>query len=138
MFKGPPAGLGQFQTFESHIKKDENAFYFLLKALFVLEIFAFLCWLFGLVKKRLDKKAMINFKIYDNFKYLKKKRLFRARSSLTFRQLQSVDSLWNAYVTWQEHPVKKRQSDNKREEYFLQKSSWKWERETSSRFRFFF
>ena len=26
-------------------------------------------------------------------------RLFRARSSLTFRQLQSVDSLWNAYVT---------------------------------------
>ena len=26
-------------------------------------------------------------------------RLFRARSSLTFRQLESVDSLWNAYVT---------------------------------------
>ena len=25
--------------------------------------------------------------------------LFQARSSLTFRQLQSVDSLWNAYVT---------------------------------------
>ena len=33
-------------------------------------------------------------------------RLLRARSSLTFRQLQSVDSLWNAYVTWQEHTVK--------------------------------
>ena len=30
-------------------------------------------------------------------------RLLRARSSLTFRQLQSVDSLWNAYLTWQEH-----------------------------------
>ena len=29
--------------------------------------------------------------------------LFRARSSLTFRQIYSVDSLWNAYVTWQEH-----------------------------------
>ena len=27
-------------------------------------------------------------------------RLFRARSSLTFRQLQIVDSLWDAYVTW--------------------------------------
>ena len=31
--------------------------------------------------------------------------LLRARSSLTFRQLWSVDSLWNAYVTWQEHTV---------------------------------
>ena len=31
--------------------------------------------------------------------------LFRARSSLTFRQLWSVDSLWNAYVTWQEHTI---------------------------------
>ena len=30
-------------------------------------------------------------------------RLFR--SSLTFRQLQSVDSLWNAYVTWKEHTL---------------------------------
>ena len=27
--------------------------------------------------------------------------LFWARSSLTFRQLHRVDSLWNAYVTWQ-------------------------------------
>ena len=27
-------------------------------------------------------------------------RLLPARSSWTFRQLQSVDSLWNAYVTW--------------------------------------
>ena len=33
-------------------------------------------------------------------------RLLRARSSLTFRQLQSVDSLWNTYVTWQDHTVK--------------------------------
>ena len=31
---------------------------------------------------------------------------FRARSSLTFRLLQSVDSLWNVYVTWGEHTVK--------------------------------
>ena len=29
-------------------------------------------------------------------------RLLRAKSFLTFRQLSSVDSLWNAYVTWQE------------------------------------
>ena len=32
-------------------------------------------------------------------------RVFQARSSLTFRQLQSVDSLWNAYVTWWKHTV---------------------------------
>ena len=32
--------------------------------------------------------------------------LLWARSSLTFRQLWSVDSLWNAYVTWQEHTDK--------------------------------
>ena len=31
--------------------------------------------------------------------------LLRARSSLTFRQLWSVDSFWNTYMTWQEHTV---------------------------------
>ena len=35
-------------------------------------------------------------------------RLLRARSSLTFRKLWSVDSLQNAYVTWQEHTVCKK------------------------------
>ena len=43
----------------------KNAFYFTLKALFVYEIFTFLTWLFGYVEKRLDKKAMLNFKISD-------------------------------------------------------------------------
>ena len=42
-----------------------NAFYFLLKATYILEIFTFLCWLFGYVEKRLDKKAEVNFLIYD-------------------------------------------------------------------------
>ena len=37
----------------------------MLKALFIPEIFTFLSWLFGYVEKRLDKKAMVNFKIYD-------------------------------------------------------------------------
>ena len=41
----------------------ENAFYLMLKALFILEIFAFLPRLFGYVKK-LDQKAKVNFKIY--------------------------------------------------------------------------
>ena len=43
----------------------ENALYFMLKALFILEIFTFFSWLFGYVGKWLDKKAMVNFKIYD-------------------------------------------------------------------------
>ena len=41
-----------------------NAFYFMLKALFILEIFTFLPWFFGYVEKRLDKKAKVNCKIY--------------------------------------------------------------------------
>ena len=36
--------------------------YFMLKTLFVLEIFT-LSWLFGYVEKRLDKKTNVNFKI---------------------------------------------------------------------------
>ena len=43
----------------------KNAFYFMLKALFVLEIFTSLSRHFGYVEKRLDKKAMVNFKIFD-------------------------------------------------------------------------
>ena len=41
------------------------AFYFMLIALFVLKVFTFLSRLFGYVEKRFDKKAMVNFKIYD-------------------------------------------------------------------------
>ena len=43
----------------------KNAFYFTLKALFVLGIFTFLSRLFGYVRKDLDKKDEVNFKIYD-------------------------------------------------------------------------
>ena len=43
----------------------KNAFYFMLKALFVLEIFKFLSWVFGYVEKQLDKKVKAYSKIYD-------------------------------------------------------------------------
>ena len=43
----------------------KNAFYFILKALFVLKIFKFLSQLFSHVAKRLDKKDVVNFKFYD-------------------------------------------------------------------------
>ena len=37
----------------------------MLKALFILEIFTFLYSPFGYAEKRLDKKPMVNFEIYD-------------------------------------------------------------------------
>ena len=37
----------------------------MLKALFVFEVLTFMFWRFVYVEKRLDKKAMINFKILD-------------------------------------------------------------------------
>ena len=43
----------------------KNAFYFMLEALFVVQILTFLYCISGFVEKRLDKKAMVNFKIHD-------------------------------------------------------------------------
>ena len=43
----------------------KNAFYFKLKALFVLNIFEFLSLLLGDVEKQPDQKDEVNFKIYD-------------------------------------------------------------------------
>ena len=42
ILKGPPSGLRQFLTTESLLKMMKNTFYFMLKALFFLEIFSFL------------------------------------------------------------------------------------------------
>ena len=56
LFNGPLSGLRQFLATESPLKMMKNAFYFTLKALFVLQIFNFLSWLFGHVAKRLDWK----------------------------------------------------------------------------------
>ena len=43
----------------------KSAFYFMLKAHWVLEISIFLICFFGYVEKPFDNNAMINFKIYD-------------------------------------------------------------------------
>ena len=58
-------GLRHFLTAETSLKIMKNALYFMLKALFVLEIFSFLSWFLGYVEKWFDKKAVVNFKIYD-------------------------------------------------------------------------
>ena len=50
---------------ESPLKMMKNTLYFILKAIFFLEIFKFLSRIFAYVEKRLDKKAYLIFKIYD-------------------------------------------------------------------------
>ena len=42
----------------------KNAFYFMLKVFFVLEMSTFLAWFFYYIEKRLDKKTMANLKTY--------------------------------------------------------------------------
>ena len=43
----------------------KGAFYFALKAFFVLKIFNFFSWLSGQVEKQLDQKDKVSFKFYD-------------------------------------------------------------------------
>ena len=50
---------------ESALKVMKYTLYFMLKALFIFELFTFLSWYFGYLVKRRDKKAMFNFKSYD-------------------------------------------------------------------------
>ena len=50
---------------QSPLKLMKNAFYFMLITLFVVEIFAFLFCYFGYVGKLIDKKAMVNFKVFE-------------------------------------------------------------------------
>ena len=47
--RGSPSDLRQFLATKSPLKMMKNAFYFTLKALFVLKIFKFLSWVFGYV-----------------------------------------------------------------------------------------
>ena len=47
------------------IKRMKNASYFMLEALSVIEMFAFLSWLFVYVEKWLDKKVKADCKTYD-------------------------------------------------------------------------
>ena len=57
--EGALQGLTQFLITEPPLKMMENAFYFAVKALFVLKIFKFLSWLFDHVEKtaRLERSS---------------------------------------------------------------------------------
>ena len=54
IIKGTLSGLRQFLATESPLKLMKNAFYFTLKALFVLKVSKFLSRLLGPIEKRLD------------------------------------------------------------------------------------
>ena len=56
--KGPLADVRKFHTTRSPLKIMKDDFCFMLKALFVLEIFMFMSWLFDYVEKRLNKKVI--------------------------------------------------------------------------------
>ena len=99
-------------------------FYFMLKTLVVLEIFSFLFSLFTYVEKRLDKKAMVNSRIYYTqtgqqiiTMHISLK-LSRSKGNQTIKLRQLI-----------KYSVRN---------IFLQKSGGKWERETSSRTLFVF
>ena len=55
---------------ERSLKTIKNNFYFILRALFVFKTFKFLSLLFSHLKKRLDWKYYVDFKIYDVTTYL--------------------------------------------------------------------
>ena len=77
-FKDPLLGERQFLAAKILLNIMKNGFYFMLKRLYVLDIFKLFSWLFGHVGKWLDKKAKFHFKIwnvkgcqtsnYDNYK----------------------------------------------------------------------
>ena len=64
IIKGLLLGLRQFLANESSLKMMRNAFYFMLKALFVLKIFTILSWHSGYVEKRRNKKLWLISKFY--------------------------------------------------------------------------
>ena len=93
----------------------KNALYFILKAAFVLEVFTFLFWLFAYVEKRLDEKAMVNFKIYDAKQWTTNN--YNTHITQYLNQTMKFDQLIKQIV----------------KNIFLQKSCRKLGRETSSR-----
>ena len=116
--------LRQFLAAKSPLKMMKNAFYFMSKALFVLELSTFLSWIFGYVEKWLDKKVIVNFKIYNVLNYIRNNH--NTHSSNISRskgnQAMKFDQLTNYCM----------------KNIFKKKSCRKWGSETSSRPLFVF
>ena len=108
---------------ETPLKIMKNAFYFILKALFVLKVFKFLSWLFGheslvtgrwsLVKIRLISKFMKLQPSYQTITIYTLPNISRSESNKTIKFDQLVDY--------------------SKKNIFVQKSCRKWDTGTSSR-----
>ena len=96
-----------------------HAFYFMLKALFVIRRFKFSSWLFGYERKRLYKKAKVNLRIYK---------------LQTGRQMFALHILPNISGEKGNQAMKLGQlKEYNIANIFLKKSCRKWSRETSCR-----
>ena len=120
-----PIKLLLFTSMESPLKVMKNAFYFILKALFVLKIFKFLWWLFGHV----GKTAWLGRK--DKFKN-------SWRHNLVSKQLQYIYSLIPHKLETSQRIEVGQLIEYSKKNVFLQKSCKTWGRETSCRPLFVF
>ena len=85
--------LRQFLGTEHPLENMNNTFLsFHFKSFFVLKIFQFLFWIVGHVRKWLDKKIKVNFKIYDNW-------FFEILSISLDQQAEVLYSLFLLYVS---------------------------------------
>ena len=118
-FKDPLSGMRQFLTNERPLKMMKDAFYFMLKDLFILEIFTLLFWFFGYVKNGLIRKLWL---------------ISKFMTSQTGQQVISIHVLPNFSSTKGNQATKFGQLIKFTvRDIFLKKSCRKWGMETNSR-----
>ena len=84
------SGLRQFLANERSLKLIKNAFYFILKGLFVLKIKIFVLT-FGHIEKRLGEKDKVNFKIHDVTPWLINScNILRYRNELISQEVKTI------------------------------------------------
>ena len=113
-----PSGTATFIFFnEGSLKIMKDPFYFMLKALYVLEIFKFLSWLFNHLEKWLVKKAEVNFKTHDVRGFYKKSRLkcyevcfYLMPKSSFYQNILELRSWPIAFTLYKAFPKTKRRS----------------------------
>ena len=83
--------------------KNENAFYFNLKACFVLKIFKCFVYFLVMQKKRLDQKTKVNFEIYDVLVWLTKNYAYcpishKLKATRQFGQLTECNKYFSSKI----------------------------------------
>ena len=118
------SGLRQFLAIQSSLEMMKNAFYFTLKALFILNIFSFLLLLFAHVEQRFDEK--VNFKIYDVINRITDNYNIHIGQYLR-KWKQPGSEIWAVNITWKRFFLKNH-SQNVEEKLFsdcfLKNKNW--------------